>query len=106
MPTDLSIRAVDGIAGAREHPGEPYSVAISPTPPPTPVAPAPPAPNPVLRLDPALGLVVMEFRDGAGNVTTSVPTLRQIEAYRTWTKSPAPDTAGTAPIHGSATRKA
>jgi len=56
----------------------------------TPPAQAPPvaAPmlvaNPTLRFDVASGLVVIEFHDAAGDVTTSVPTLRQLEAYRVW----------------------
>jgi hypothetical protein len=42
---------------------------------------APPVANPSLHLDPALGLVVIEFRDEAGHVTGSIPSQRQIEAY-------------------------
>jgi hypothetical protein len=38
--------------------------------------------NPSLRLDPSLGLVVIEFRNDAGTVTRSIPNQRQIEAYR------------------------
>ena len=53
--------------------------------------PAPPAPtakpvqpytNPDLRLDPALGLVVIEFHDDSGKLTNSIPSQRQIDAYR------------------------
>ncbi len=41
--------------------------------------------NPNLRLDPALGLVVIEFRDDAsGAITTSIPSQRQLEAYQRW----------------------
>ena len=40
-------------------------------------------PNPTLRLDPALGLVVIEFHNRSGSVTTSIPGERQLEAYRT-----------------------
>jgi len=42
---------------------------------------APANPNPRLRLDPALGLVVMEFRDLRGR-TETVPTERELAAYR------------------------
>lgn len=50
-------------------------------------AAAPPAappigPNPRLRLDPALGVVVMEFLDSAGKVARSTPTEAQLRAYR------------------------
>ncbi|WP_206930560.1 hypothetical protein [Roseococcus thiosulfatophilus] len=45
---------------------------------------APPiAPNPSLRIEPTLGVVVFEVRDGAGEVTRSVPTERELRAYRT-----------------------
>jgi hypothetical protein len=38
-------------------------------------------PNPSLRLDPALGLVVLEFRDAHGRRET-LPTERELAAYR------------------------
>jgi hypothetical protein len=52
-----------------------------------------PVPNPVLLLDPALSMVVIEFRNSAGAVTNTIPSQRQIEAYRMWQDSrvgPAP----------------
>lgn len=53
----------------------------------SPAAPLPAAtpagtPNPTLQLDPALGLVVMQFRDGDHGGATSIPTQQQLEAYR------------------------
>ncbi|MEI6159103.1 MAG: hypothetical protein WCP77_04645 [Roseococcus sp.] len=51
-----------------------------------PAAAAPPlppiGPNPRLRLDPALGVVVMEFLDSAGKVERSAPSEAQLQAYR------------------------
>ncbi len=47
-------------------------------------AAAPPVANPTLRLDAALGLVVIEFRNNSGAVTTSIPSERQLEAYQRW----------------------
>lgn len=47
-----------------------------------PPAAAPIGPNPRLRLDPALGVVVMEFLDSAGKVARSAPTEAQLRAYR------------------------
>ena len=38
--------------------------------------------NPRMRLDRDLGMVVIEFRDSAGRVSVSLPTPREIEAYR------------------------
>ncbi|WP_137181378.1 hypothetical protein [Roseomonas sp. AR75] len=58
------------------------SAAASPTQPPD-VAPAtPPTPNPSVRIDSALNLVVLEFRDSQGEVHT-IPTARELDAYRT-----------------------
>ena len=49
-------------------------------------APRPPtvpmSPNPRLRIDPALGIVVMEFLDATGKVRQSAPTEAALEAYR------------------------
>jgi hypothetical protein len=38
--------------------------------------------NPRMRIDRDLGMVVIEFRDAAGRVSVSLPTEREIEAYR------------------------
>ncbi len=67
-----------------------------PTPPPSPSPPHPsvaathePAlpssggnPNPTLRLDATLGIVVIEFFNGSGAVTTSIPSQQQLRAYQ------------------------
>jgi len=55
---------------------------------------APPVINPTLRLDAALGLVVIEFRNDSGAITTSIPSQRQLQAYQRWITTqfgPAPD---------------
>lgn len=49
------------------------------TPPPAAV---PPPPNPSMRLDPILGVVVMEFRNGSDQVQRSVPSEPELQAYR------------------------
>ncbi len=57
---------------------------------PPPIAPnaiAPTGPtsgNPSERLDPGLGLIVLSLHDAAGQVTDSIPTARQLQAYRVW----------------------
>jgi hypothetical protein len=56
---------------------------------------APAWPNPSLRIDPALGIVVMEFRDKTGIVEAMVPTERQLEAYRILASRRHPDATGT-----------
>lgn len=75
----------------------PPDLAISPIAPPAPVSgksaqpDAPPRPNPVaervlpnpsLRLEPELGLVVIEFRNDTGTIEASYPSERQLAAYR------------------------
>jgi hypothetical protein len=54
-----------------------------------PAAASPGMPNPSLRLDPALGLVVLEFRDRTGR-TATLPTERELAAYRTARGRPDP----------------
>jgi len=125
MPNDLSVKAIAASTGASENPADPQAESFT-LPAYTPPAHAPPArsaspiPNPQLRLDPALGLVVIEFRDNSGSVTTSIPSQRQLEAYRMWEQSrtgtaaapqaapPATDKHApqAAAVHPSATNKA
>ena len=38
--------------------------------------------NPRMRIDRDLGMVVIEFRDSVGRVSMSLPTPRELEAYR------------------------
>ena len=45
-------------------------------------APAPMLPNPRLRIDAALNIVVLEFRDGGGQVSRILPSAQEIKAYR------------------------
>jgi len=57
--------------------------AVAPAPPQVSAAPPKPAPgpNPSLRVDPQLGIVVLEFEDGQGK-TVTLPTQRMLAAYR------------------------
>jgi hypothetical protein len=51
-----------------------------------PVAAVKPAPlyvNPDYRYDASVGMVVMEFHNTAGTLTNSIPSQRQLDAYRT-----------------------
>lgn len=59
------------------------------------VAPPPPLLNPRLRIDAALNLVVLEFRDDAGEISRTIPTAREIDAYRSGAE-PGPETPGQA----------
>ncbi len=94
MPSDLSIRAAAAVTGASENPAESRATLFNPPTHGPPTRAATPMPNPQLRLDAALGLVVIEFRDDSGAITTSIPSQRQLEAYRMWEqrRTDAPET--------------
>ncbi len=46
------------------------------------VSNGPPLANPSLHLDLALNLVVLQFFNAAGEVTQSIPSQKQLEAYQ------------------------
>ena len=62
-------RAADGIAAGSVPSPPPQAAAVG---------------NPSIRLDPGLGLVVIEFHTQAGAVSESIPTRQQLQAYRRW----------------------
>jgi len=62
------------------------------------------APNPTLRLDSGLGMVVIEFRNAAGEVVASLPTPREIAAYRVAARTQAPDAIDAAEDSGTTHR--
>jgi hypothetical protein len=66
-------------------PASPRNTAPSPAPAAPPASP--PVPNPRLRIEAALNLVVLEFRDGGGEVSLSIPSARELDAYRTGTEA-------------------
>jgi len=85
-------------------PAEPLSTIAAQAPPTRPgtlsAGPPPPPPqaavgNPSTRLDADLGLVVIEFHSATGAVTSSIPTAEQLQAYRRWQTSDAPQSGGT-----------
>jgi hypothetical protein len=39
-------------------------------------------PNPASHLDPELHIVILEFRNAAGEITESLPTTQQLDQYR------------------------
>jgi hypothetical protein len=71
QPKD-GLRPSSGSVGAERPTG-----AVPPSPSPE-TGPA----NPRMRIDRDLGMVVIEFRDTAGRVNVSLPTEREIDAYR------------------------
>lgn len=83
MSNEFTVQAVSAARANSDAAGEPKQVVAERL----PVSPAVPTPipNPNLRLDPALGLVVIEFRnDTSDAVTTSIPSQRQLQAYQRW----------------------
>ncbi len=96
MPSELSIPTVQPLPGPSEAVAAPKATPAAPGPAERAVPAAQPYANPTLRLDPALGLVVIEFRDDAGALTSTIPSQRQIEAYRTHQQA-IPQRAGAPP---------
>ena len=88
MSNNISIQAVsvartgnDSAADAKMAANTELPPQAEPVPPPSPII------NPTLRLDAALGLVVIEFRNNSGAITTSIPSERQIAAYQRWAQT-------------------
>ena len=83
MSSEFTVQAVSAARANSDAAGEPKQVVAERL----PVSPAVPSPipNPSLRLDPALRLVVIEFRNDPGDaITTSIPSQRQLQAYQRW----------------------
>lgn len=49
---------------------------------PVPAASSPMHPNPSYHIDPALNMVVIEFISARGQITNSLPTPQQLDAYQ------------------------
>ena len=87
MPTDISIQSVAPVsfippqrtsadqASAATQIAPSQSAGIN-------LATIPPPINPDFHLDPALNIVVLQFFDAKGNVTSSIPSQKQLDAYR------------------------
>jgi hypothetical protein len=84
MSNDFAVQPLTAVRTSTETVGEAKTAASQPPPEPEHAASPSPVPNPSLRLDPALGLVVMEFRSETGAVTSSIPSQRQLQAYQKW----------------------
>jgi len=86
MPNDWTIAGIGPSAAgppvADRAPGKPEARV-------EPAGSASALPNPTLRLDASLGIVVIEFRNNAGEVANSIPTQQQLEMYRLRAESPA-----------------
>ena len=82
MPNDLTVPAVQPAALPGTVPATSQAPALT-----TP-APVQSYTTPSLRLDPGLGLVVIEFRNDAGTVTRSIPNQQKLEAYKLHEQTP------------------
>jgi hypothetical protein len=106
MSNNLSVPPVAAAVAAPESAGQTRATPDAAAAEPKRTAASSVGPNPTLHLDPALGLVVIEFRNGAGQVTTSIPSQSQLLAYQRWATTqfgPAP--SGMPPIHTVTTPK-
>jgi len=101
MSSDLSIGAVAS-SPAVPTTGAGYGASATGASSAVAAANAPGTPNPTLLLDAALGLVVIEFVSKSGAVTSSIPTQRQLAAYREGTAEPPGQQPQHAPIHQTA----
>ena len=120
MSSELSVPRVSSISAteATHSRSAPPARGNPASPPPPPAGKA--LPNPTLRFDPALAIVVIEFRDADGAVRSSLPTEQQLDAYRAWDRGTlgeappglarggavqdgAPDVASQPPVKDSAT---
>lgn len=75
MSSDFSVQAVAVPRAGSDGASEPKTATASEAPsqagsavPPKPII------NPTLRLEPSLGLVVIEFHNDTGSITTSIPS--------------------------------
>jgi hypothetical protein len=62
--------------------GPAFTPTTDPAPAATSSAAGPPLVNPGLHLDPALNLVVLQFFDSQGDVVQSIPSQKQLQAYK------------------------
>ena len=103
MPNDLVIRPI-AVAAQGAIAAHPMRTVL---PPPEAAGSTEDLPNPTMRLDPVLGLVVIEFHNGSGSLTSSIPGQRQLDAYRMARElnNPPDPIPGSDPhVHTSATR--
>jgi hypothetical protein len=84
MPNDLAVQLLTTMRTGTDIVGDAKTAASQPPPQEEHAANTSSIPNPSLRLDPVLGIVVIEFRSDTGAVTTSVPSQRQLQAYQKW----------------------
>ena len=98
MASEFALSAASSVPQVLTQPSRPVSstggvAAVAPTTVAGSSGQSPPPVNPGVYLDMALNIVVTQFFNAQGNVTQSIPSPRQLEAYR----EGAPDTANAVP---------
>jgi hypothetical protein len=78
MSNQLSIQSTPSDTAALSRGIAPAPTLTAPT-----AKPVPLFVNPSFQFDPTVGLVVIEFHNDKGTLTNSIPSQRQLEAYRT-----------------------
>ncbi len=74
-----SVQGTEPVAASGDRAGA--ASATLPPPADSPVTQTPLRPNPSFRIDAALGIVVMQFSNEAGQVSSTIPTAQQLAAY-------------------------
>ena len=89
MPADLSISPITALPGLSPQspnptlgPTTPAASEAATTPAAGSVSCTPIYPNPDMHIDAASNLVVIAFRNAAGDVVDQIPTQQQLNAYR------------------------
>lgn len=89
MPPEISVGPVLPVAAVAADP-RPAAKQDQPA---TTLSPPMMYPNPSMHIDPELGMVVIEYHGADGKVTGSLPTARQLDAYRMTMQVPPDSTA-------------
>jgi hypothetical protein len=94
MSNQLSIQAGLAVSGSGENTARSRSTEATPTP---ATKPVPLFVNPSFQFDPTVGIVVIEFHDAKGAVSNSIPSQRQLAAYRNHQATPPGEQTSAAP---------
>ncbi len=97
MSTELSIHPIPPVIAAGDNAATARSNAQAPSPAAPEAKPVQLFVNPSFQFDPSVGLVVIAFHDDSGKVENSIPSERQLEAYRTHQEALPGQTAPKAP---------
>jgi hypothetical protein len=88
MPNPLSIQAARPAQGSADIAVPPRGSKPSQATSTPPAKPPAVFVNPNFTFDPQVGLVVIEFHDNSGKLMSSIPSQRQLDAYRMHQETP------------------